>query len=247
MKLLFTSDLHGFEPAYREFAKRLTEGAYDVGVLAGDLMTFPSEADIESAQSELRRTGTIDFAEKGEGARRAEQFALRRMEQSFKEILMHSGKPVVFVMGNDDGILGNGSGWNSEGRIVDIHMRRARYGDCHFVGYRYTNPFVGGTFEKSEEDQEKDFLTLEGLIDEGSVLVTHGPAWGTMDIAGDGKHVGSRALRRLIESRRPRLHLFGHIHRTFGIDGNRVNGSYPASRKFIGIDVDTVEARILSD
>ena len=189
----------------------------------------------------------VDFEPGSEGARRAELLALREMERSFKEILAQSGKPVVFVMGNDDGILGDGAAWRSEGRIVNIHMRRARYGNTSFVGYQYTTPFVGGTFEKSDEAQQSDFVTLGAMIDEGTVLVTHGPALGTLDTAGDGKHVGSDALRRLIEERRPRLHLFGHIHRAFGIDGSSVNGSYPPSRQFIAIDVGARAARFLRD
>ena len=164
-----------------------------------------------------------------------------------KEILAQSGKPVVFVMGNDDGILGDGAAWRSEGRIVNIHMRRARCGNTGFVGYQYTNPYVGGTFEKSDEAQQSDFATLGAMIDEGTVLVTHGPALGTLDTAGDGNHVGSDALRRLIEEKRPRMHLFGHIHRAFGIDGSSVNGSYPSSRQFIAIDVDARAAKILRE
>ena len=247
MNLLFTSDLHGLETAYRDFSRRLREGPYDVGVLAGDLMTFPSEADFESVKSALRLTRTVDFEPGSEGARRAELLALLGMERSFKEILAQSGKPVVFVMGNDDGILGNGAAWESEGRIVDIHMRRVRYGDTSFVGYQSTTPFVGGTFEKSDEAQRSDFVTLGAMIDEGTVLVTHGPALGTLDTGYDGQHVGSDALRRLIEERRPRLHLFGHIHRAFGIDGSSVNGSYPPSRQFIAVDVDRAKARILTE
>jgi Icc-related predicted phosphoesterase len=247
MNLLFTSDLHGLEPAYRDFSRRLKEGNYDVGVLAGDLMTFPSEADFESAKSGLRQTGTVDFEPGSEGARRAELLALREMERSFKELLALSGKPVVFVMGNDDGILGDGAAWKSEGRIVNIHMRRARYGNTGFVGYQYTSPFIGGTFEKSDEAQKDDFAALGAMIDEATVLVTHGPALGTLDTGHDGQHHGSRALARLVERGPPRLHLFGHIHQSFGIDGTRVNGSYPLSRQFVAIDVDAREARTLQD
>ncbi len=39
MRILFTSDLHGYEPAFRHFAGILTRGHYDSGVIAGDLMT----------------------------------------------------------------------------------------------------------------------------------------------------------------------------------------------------------------
>ena len=247
MKLLFSSDLHGLEPGYRDFASGLKEGGFDVGVLAGDLMTYPSEAAVESAAAEIRQSDASGSVPEGEAARRAVQLALERMESSLKGILRGSGKPVVFVMGNDDGILGDGRAWKSEGQIVDIHFRRARYGRYRLVGYHYTTPFVGGTFERTEEDQEQDFARLERLVDDRTVLVTHGPPRGILDTAGDGEHVGSMALRRLVERARPRMHLFGHIHRTFGIDGARVNGSYPSSRKFIGVDVDRGVAWILPE
>jgi Icc-related predicted phosphoesterase len=79
------------------------------------------------------------------------------------------------------------------------------------------------------------------------VLVTHGPPWGILDTGYDGQHYGSRALARRVERGPPRLHLFGHIHQSFGIDGTRVNGSYPLSRRFVAVDVDRAEAWILPD
>jgi hypothetical protein len=39
--------------------------------------------------------------------------------------------------------------------------------------------------------------------------------------------------------------LFGHIHQSFGIDGNSVNGSYPYGRKFFEVNVNTMEIKIL--
>jgi Icc-related predicted phosphoesterase len=233
VKLLFTSDLHGRETAYSRFADVLRDSEYHAGVIAGDLMTFPSEKAIEKASEEYQERSFV------------EQIAVKDDERTLKGILKHAGKIVFFVMGNDDGLLGDGAEWKNDGLVVNVNMRRATYRGVPFVGYQYTNPYVGGPFEKAESDQEADFVALERLIDRDSVLITHGPPAGILDLVDDGQHVGSIALRRLVDRRRPRLHLFGHIHQAFGIEGTSVNGAYPHSRKFIAVDTETLEARLL--
>jgi Icc-related predicted phosphoesterase len=233
VKLLFTSDLHGQEAAYSRFSDLLRDSEYHAGVIAGDLMTFPSEKAIEKASEKYRERSFV------------ERMAVKDDERTLKGVLKHAGKIVFFVMGNDDGLLGDETEWKSDGIVVNVNMRRATYRGVPFVGYQYTNPYVGGPFEKAESDQEADFVALERLIDRDSVLITHGPPAGILDLVDDGQHVGSMALRRLVDRRRPRLHLFGHIHQAFGIEGNRVNGAYPHSRKFIAVDTETLEARLL--
>jgi Icc-related predicted phosphoesterase len=59
MKLLFSSDLHGLDSAYYAFAAALKDGDYDLGVLGGDLMTYPSRSEIEQTGIELQKTGEI--------------------------------------------------------------------------------------------------------------------------------------------------------------------------------------------
>lgn len=48
------------------------------------------------------------------------------------------------------------------------------------------------------------------------ILITHEPPQGILD--GDGK--GCQYLRRDVESQRPRLHVFGHIHEASGVFAN---------------------------
>ena len=67
---------------------------------------------------------------------------------------------------------------------------------------------------------------LEGLADAATasetVFVLHSPPRNTRcDVTSSGAHVGSRAIRRFIESHRPPLVLSGHIH-----ESPRVSGSY---------------------
>ena len=245
MKLLFTSDLHGLEAAYSRFSDLLRDGEYHAGVIAGDLMTFPSEKAIEKATDAYRRLRAGGSRLSADQRSFVERTAVKDDERTLKGMLKRSGKIVLFVMGNDDGLLGDGAEWASDGTMVNVNMRKATCRGVPFVGYQYTNPYVGGPFEKPECEQEADFLVLGRLLDGNTVLITHGPPAGILDLAGDGHHLGSMALRRLVDRRRPRLHLFGHIHQAFGIEGTSVNGAYPGCRKFLAVDTETLEARLL--
>jgi Icc-related predicted phosphoesterase len=106
---------------------------YDVGVLCGDLMTFPSEDDLRRARQKLESEGTEVRASDEATDPEVVQRALQNKQNEYKRLLRRSGKPIVFVMGNDDGLLGNGSAWSTEKGIVDINQSRARLGKYSFV------------------------------------------------------------------------------------------------------------------
>jgi Icc-related predicted phosphoesterase len=246
MKLLFTSDLHGLDKAFRSFSDRLSTGEFDLGVLAGDLMGFPSEEELEASKSQLLDTSQNTLSStSAANVPEIVEHALLQKETIYKSYLRKTNKPVVFVMGNDDGILGNGLCWTNEGKIICINQCRAKFDTYNLVGYHYTSPFVGGTFEKPLALQEQDFRSLEKIVDSNTILVTHGPPLGTLDTVFDGTHVGSQALLDFIQRTRPKLHLFGHVHRTFGRSGNSFNGAYPSTRQFMAIDVDTLEMELI--
>ena len=48
------------------------------------------------------------------------------------------------------------------------------------------------------------------------VLVTHGPPHGILDMTPDGRRVGCADLLYRLGTLSPRLHVFGHIHRSYG-------------------------------
>ncbi len=50
----------------------------------------------------------------------------------------------------------------------------------------------------------------------GAVLVTHSPPNGIVDRSSSGKHLGSVAVREVIERTQPRLVVCGHIHESGG-------------------------------
>jgi len=209
-------------------------------------MGFPSEEELEASKSQLLCSGqNILASASAANIPEIVEHALLRKEAIYKSYLHKAKKPVVFVMGNDDGILGKGLVWTNEGKILCINQRRAKYGTYNLVGYHYTSPFVGGTFEKPLPIQEQDFHLLEKIVDSNTILVSHGPPLGTLDTVFDGTHVGSKALLDFVQRTCPKLHLFGHIHRTFGRSGNSFNGAYPSSRKFMAIDVGTLEMELV--
>lgn len=50
------------------------------------------------------------------------------------------------------------------------------------------------------------------------ILVTHGPPMGILDRLWDGKRVGCADLTEAVAKLRPRLHVFGHIHESYGVE-----------------------------
>jgi Icc-related predicted phosphoesterase len=255
MKALFTSDVHGLMEAYLKFAKLLHGPSYDLGIIAGDLTSGFRPADLEIDHSD--NTAKDKNLEELSSPNERLPFVLDRLlekaylekEAEFKAILSMAEKPVFFIMGNDDGLVTRE--WTTEGKIQNINQVRVDLNEVNLVGYQYTNPFVGGLFEKGEVEQKDDLKSLMELVDSRTVLVTHGPAYGYYDKMSGypwkdyDVSVGSKALRWLVEKAKPKLHLYGHIHQGFGIHGSDINGAYPKERRFIGIELNSGEAKII--
>lgn len=49
-------------------------------------------------------------------------------------------------------------------------------------------------------------------------MITHGPPYGILDRTFKGANVGSKELRSVSLNRKPRYHIFGHIHEAQGLD-----------------------------
>jgi uncharacterized protein len=71
--------------------------------------------------------------------------------------------------------------------------------------------------------QGMEFKTLAESLHAGRIpviLVTHAPPYDTrLDRLRNGRHVGSRAIRTIIEKYQPDLCITGHIHESKGFDG----------------------------
>ncbi len=63
------------------------------------------------------------------------------------------------------------------------------------------------------------------------VLITHGPPYGILDQATPGtEHLGCEELLKAVEAKKPKVHVFGHIHGGAGTfengDTRFINAAY---------------------
>ena len=97
---------------------------------------------------------------------------------------------------------------------TNLHMKRVVTQGVAFVGIGREIPsaladlaIVDGTVKKP----------LKKILDATSVLVTHVPPFKLQDKMFIGNHGGSKQLRHLIDTYKPRLVLCGHIHEDPGM------------------------------
>jgi Icc-related predicted phosphoesterase len=145
-------------------------------------------------------------------------------------------------MGNDDLL-----DWDPpQERFRSIHGRRIEQGGWNFVGYQYSLPFVGTDYEKPEEEIAVDLESIRPLVDERTVLVTHAPVDGIHDLADSIGPTGIVSLKELIRDRRPRAHLHGHIHSTFGRTGIHFNVACREMARGMLIDLESLTHEVVS-
>ena len=103
-----------------------------------------------------------------------------------------------------------------EKKGVSLHGKAQKVGKWTLVGFGGGLLGDPGRFLFPEEEVKE---TLERLVKgkENVVLLTHLPPYGTrLDTAYNGMHIGSRAVREIIEEHKPALHLCGHCHEGIG-------------------------------
>jgi uncharacterized protein len=114
--------------------------------------------------------------------------------------------PVLVVTGNIDttdvveGI--------KQSHADDIHKRRVEIKGVSFLG-------LNGVSDQETRRffQNQDNASLFHQLD---VLVSHVPPFGYQDTVFLGRHAGSKILSEIVETKRPRLVLCGHIHENPG-------------------------------
>ncbi len=173
--------------------------------------------DIESAKRashlvSLERPSLVVVA--GDLANRDIQLARHILEE-----LSRSAQRVFFVPGNmDDPGLAT---WKDTERIVCLHAKAVPHNLITFVGLGgsvispFKTPFEFGEAEAGRALAE----ATQTSSSQNLVLVSHCPPKNTkLDLAGGTRHVGSEAVRRFIDERKPMLVICGHIHEAQGVD-----------------------------
>lgn len=66
------------------------------------------------------------------------------------------------------------------------------------------------------EEDDVLFLKWKRIPKDTDILVTHGPAFGILDRVPEVGSVGSKTLETSIISKKPKIHICGHIHSGYG-------------------------------
>ena len=122
--------------------------------------------------------------------------------------------PTVVIPGNnetDDALRAACASWPA---ATVLHGEGAEIGGLEFYGLGAGIPITPWDWS-FDLDEDGAAEALDGCP-EGAVLVVHSPPKGHCDRSGAGQHLGSQAILRAIEDRRPPLAVCGHIHESWG-------------------------------
>ena len=216
MQLLMSADQHGKWPVFNWLLTVARERHIDAIVLAGDLLGCPDGFDTpEEAQ--------------------------RHDANRVNELLATAEIPVFYVMGNDDLVELNS---NSD-QVQSVHERQVRLGRFTIVGYQYSLPFMGGTFEKPDAAIEVDLAPLAGFVDADAIFVSHTPAFGILDPGFRESQIGSRSLRQFLDTKPFLAHIHGHSHAGFGRNGKHFNVASAGRQRAMLLDTETMKHEVL--
>lgn len=127
--------------------------------------------------------------------------------------------PVLFVPGNCDPVSLLESA--EKEKVICIHGKSCVLGDFAVIGVGGSNLTPFSTPIEFEEEKIASILdsAYKAVGREAFILVSHAPAYNTkLDKIRQGIHVGSKAIRKFIEEKRPFLAISGHIHEARGLD-----------------------------
>lgn len=99
-----------------------------------------------------------------------------------------------------------------EKRGIFFHLKKVDMGGWNFIGFGGSSPTPFGTPIEYEEEQIYNELS-EMRVNQKTILVTHSPPYDSgVDRTSKGVSAGSKAIRRIIEERKPFMDICGHIH-----------------------------------
>jgi len=215
VKVLAAADVHGMRPVYDWLIGLARERDVDAMVLAGDLLGCPDEIEpVEEAQ--------------------------RHDARDLVPLLESSGVPVLYIMGNDDLVELE----PRSDRLRSLHGRRVDFAGFNFIGYQYTVPFMGGTFEKPEDGIAADLERLTGMVDARTILVSHSPAFGILDPGFGDVRIGSRSLAAFLAAHPARAHIHGHSHSGFGREGRHFNVASGGRARAMVLDLESLRHEV---
>jgi hypothetical protein len=104
--------------------------------------------------------------------------------------------------------------------------------------------FIGADFRNYASIQK----LAKGKDPNKMILITHDPPYDILDTSFFGSSAGAPELREIVDSIKPALHVFGHIHESAGVIKYRgtifVNAALPEFRKAAIVDLPSGKIKI---
>ena len=155
------------------------------------------------------------FIHAGDFSRDADLSELRLFDE-WLGTLPHRHK--VVIAGNHDLLFGSAG---SSGQKLLSNAIYLKDEEIILEGVKiYGSPIVPkvghGAFELRSDVMREG--VWRNIPDDTDVLVTHGPPRGILDQTKRGWAVGCEPLARRVRDVKPHLHLFGHIHESYGVE-----------------------------
>lgn len=137
------------------------------------------------------------------------------LEQTI-EALREIERPTVLIPGNnetEEALRAACQGWES---ATVLHGEGVEIAGVSFWGLGAGVPITPWDWS-FDLDEPEAAVMLEGAPEQ-CVFVVHSPPYGHVDVSSAGRHLGSEAILRAIEAKRPPLALCGHIHESWGTE-----------------------------
>jgi Icc-related predicted phosphoesterase len=240
MRFLYTSDLHGHDPFYRELLALAGSQNVQAIILGGDL--FPRKGHSDQSLENQKQYVRTSF-------------------RSFLQEIRNTPEISLYcILGNDDfaGVIPLMEKLEKEKFLTFMHNRTVPLTEgIAIAGYPFIppTPFPVKDFEKRDRTDDNNigsnphaFISMNGKIvhmevaewfsrrntieedlkqfvetsgsNDKLIHVIHAPPYDTaLDCLHDGQAIGSRAVREYIEKRQPLMTLHGHIHESPKISG----------------------------
>lgn len=98
--------------------------------------------------------------------------------------------------------------------VTYLHNEGCRIGGLHLWGSPVSPDLVNWAFGKYRAEMEVHWQHVPSEVD---ILITHTPPFGILDQSSAGIHLGCEALLKKVQTVRPKYHIFGHVHASYGV------------------------------
>lgn len=111
----------------------------------------------------------------------------------------------------------------NENGIIYLQDSGITIGGINFWGAPWTPEFNNWAFMKEDRLLKYQWDKIPKGTD---ILITHGPPFSILDKVGGYTSVGSETLESSVLSKKPKIHIFGHIHEGYGKQSSKHTDFY---------------------